>query len=123
MRITDLATRMIDDKRRWRRYRARVDALPPHHRTAVRGVERYLMHAGGVSDGGVAMRMMEDLADLFEQSAADGTSVRAVVGDDPVEFVEDFIRNYGDGSWLRKERRRLVGAIDEAVELEGGGRR
>lgn len=120
MRITDLATRMVDDKRRWRRYRARVDALPPQHRSAARGVERYLMHAGGVSDGEIAMRMLEDLADLFEQSAADGTTVRAVVGDDPVEFVEDFVRSYDEGSWLRKERRRLVATIDEAVEQENG---
>jgi DNA-binding ferritin-like protein (Dps family) len=118
MRIPDLATRMVDDKRRWRRYKARVAGLPVNHRTAANAVERYLMHAGGVSDGEVAMRMLEDLADLFEQSAADGTTVRAVVGDDPVEFVEDFVRNYGDGSWLRKERRRLVEAIDTATERE-----
>ena len=30
----------------------------------------------------------------FEQRAADGTPVRAIVGDDPVEFVETFVRNY-----------------------------
>jgi DNA-binding ferritin-like protein (Dps family) len=122
MRITDLATRMVDDRRRWRRYRARVAELPTNHRAAARAVERYLMHAGGVSDGEVAMRMLEDLADLFEQSATDGTTVRAVVGEEPVEFVEDFIRNYEDGSWLRKERRRLVEAIDTAAEHDGEDR-
>ena len=31
------------------------------------------------------MSMLDDLADLFEQSAANGTPIRAVVGDDPVE--------------------------------------
>ena len=76
------------------------------------------MYAGGVSDGETAMRMLEDLADLFEQSAANGSSVRAVVGDDPVEFVEEFIRNYDEGSWLRKERERLVKAIDGAEAQE-----
>jgi DNA-binding ferritin-like protein (Dps family) len=121
MRIPDLATKVIGDKRRWRQYKARVAQLPPNHRAAATGVERYLMYAGGVSDGETAMRMLEDLADLFEQSAANGSSVRAVVGDDPVEFVEAFIRNYDEGSWLRKERERLVKAIDgaEAEEVEG----
>jgi DNA-binding ferritin-like protein (Dps family) len=100
-----------------------VAQLPPNHRTAAKGVERYLLHAGGVSDGESAMRMLEDLADLFEQSAADGLSVRAVVGDDPVEFVEAFIRNYDDGSWLRKERQRLVQTIDGAEAGEAAGSR
>jgi DNA-binding ferritin-like protein (Dps family) len=67
--------------------------------------------------------MLEDLADLFEQSAANGSSVRAVVGEDPVEFVEAFIRNYDEGSWLRAERLRLVKAIDDAESEEGQGPR
>ena len=43
-------------------------------------------------------RMLEDLADLFEQGAADGTPIREIVGEDPVEFVETFVRNYPEGS-------------------------
>ena len=121
MRITDLASKVVGEKRRWRQYKARVAALPPNHRSAARAVERYLMHAAGVADGETATRMLEDLADLFEQSAADGSSVRDVVGDDPVEFVETFIRNYDDGSWLRRERQRLVRSIDEAEAAEHGG--
>ncbi len=123
MRITELTSKVIGEKRRWRQYKARVAALPPHHRAAAQGVERYLMMAGGVADGETATRMLEDLADLFEQSAADGSSVRDVVGDDPVEFVETFIRNYADGSWLRKERERLVHTIDAAEAAERGGAR
>ena len=123
MRITELASKVIGEKRRWRQYKARVAQLPPNHRAAAQAVERYLMHAAGVADGETATRMLEDLADLFEQSAADGSSVRDVVGDDPVEFVETFIRNYADGSWLRRERERLVRSIDDAEAAERGGGR
>ena len=42
--------------------------------------------------------MFEDLADLFEQGAADGTPIREIVGEDPVEFAETFSQNYADGS-------------------------
>jgi DNA-binding ferritin-like protein (Dps family) len=38
--------------------------------------------------------MYGDLIDLFEQSAANRTPIRQIVGEDPVEFVETFVRNY-----------------------------
>jgi DNA-binding ferritin-like protein (Dps family) len=41
--------------------------------------------------------------------------VRGIVGDDPVEFVEAFVANYSDGSWINKERRRLNEAIERAA--------
>jgi len=111
--ISDISAKLIGDKKRWRQYKSRVAALPPSHRTAVAGIERYIMYTGP-SDGDQLMRMLDDLADLFEQTAADGTSVRTVVGSDPIAFAEDFKANYGLGSWLSKEQKRLVDAIDEA---------
>ena len=46
------------------------------------------------------LSMLEDLVDLFEQSAASGTPVREIVGDDPVEFADAFLRNYPQGQWI-----------------------
>ena len=37
-----------------------------------------------------SLTMFDDLADLLERAAADGTPVREIVGDDPVEFAEAF---------------------------------
>ena len=115
--ISDISTKLIGDKKRWREYKARMAALPAPHRTAVAGIERYIMYTGP-SDGDQLMRMLEDLADLFEQTAADGTSVRTVVGNEPIAFAEEFKANYGLGSWLSKEQQRLVDAIDKA-DAEG----
>jgi DNA-binding ferritin-like protein (Dps family) len=64
--------------------------------------------------------MLEDLADLFEQSAADGTPVREVVGGDPVEFIETFARNYEEYSWRNRERERLISAIERAAGEDTG---
>jgi DNA-binding ferritin-like protein (Dps family) len=108
----------IDQKRQYRRYKHRVAQLPGSYRTAVAGIERYLYQLGGMSDGDSILTMLDDLATLFEQAAADGTSVRAVVGDDPVEFMETFLSNYPSGNWIVRERTRLVKAIDRA-EAEG----
>lgn len=120
--LSDITTKLIGDKKRWRAYKARTAALPAGHRTAIDAVERYIMFTGP-SDGERLMRMLEDLADLFEQSAADGTTVRAVVGDDPVSFAEDFKANYGLGAWLGKEQKRLVDAIDQADGSDARGKR
>jgi len=116
--ISDVTTKLIGDKKRWKQYKARTAALPPSHRTAVDGIERYLMYTGP-SDADQLMRMLDDLADLFEQSAEDRTSVRAVVGDDPIAFAEAFKANYGLGSWLSKEQQRLVDAIAKADGIDG----
>jgi DNA-binding ferritin-like protein (Dps family) len=113
-RWIELVTGSLEDKKRWRAYKARVQQLPPSYSTAVAGVERYLMYTGGATAGNQLQQMFDDLADLFERAAVDGTPVRAIVGDDPVEFVETFKSNYGLGSWLSKEQRRLTEAIERA---------
>ena len=113
--------RWIEQKREYRRYRARVAALPPSHRTAVEGVQRYLTYLGGVGDGDSIVTMLDDLATLFEQAAADRAPVRDIVGDDPVEFVEAFVRNYPAGHWIVRERERLTRSIDAAEALDAAG--
>jgi len=107
-------SKVVGDKRRWREYKARVRQLPPDYRTAVDAIERYLMHFGPM-DGDSATSLFEDVADLFEQAAADGTPIREIVGEDPVEFVEALVRNYSKGGYVDRERERLVNAIDRAA--------
>jgi DNA-binding ferritin-like protein (Dps family) len=117
--MTMFVSKMIGDKRRWRAYKARVRQLPPSYRTAVDGVERYLMYFGR-GDGPGWASMFEDLADLFEQAAANGTPIREVVGADPVEFVDAFIQNYPEGQWRVRERDRLTSAIARAEAEQAG---
>ena len=114
-----LVAKVIGDKRRWRQYKARVRQLPPNYRTAVDAIERYLMHFGSM-DGDSAASLFEDVADLFEQAAADGTPIREIVGEDPVEFVEALIRNYSKGGYVTRERERLISAIDRAAGEDAG---
>ena len=111
-------SKMITDKRRYRHYKARTKQLPANYHAAIEALERYLTYFGAITKGDVLMSMLEDLADLFEQSAASGTSVRDVVGQDPVEFAETFLQNYSEGQWINKERERLTDAIDRAAGSE-----
>ncbi len=118
-KLVETVTGPLEQKKRYRQYKARVERLPASYRTAVEALQRYSYYFGhGTAEGGVSM--LEDLADLFEQSAADRTPVREVVGEDPVEFAEAFLRNYPEGQWISRERERLTSAIDRAAREDTG---
>ncbi|MCG7288008.1 DUF1048 domain-containing protein [Cellulomonas sp. ACRRI] len=107
-------TGSLEQKKQYRQDMARIKALPEPYRAAAKATHRYLMYSGGVTDGDTMVTMFTDLADLWERAATDGTPVRDVVGDDPVEFAETFAQAYIGDRWIDKERARLTQAIDEA---------
>ncbi|MCX4802200.1 DUF1048 domain-containing protein [Streptomyces sp. NBC_01214] len=110
--------KVIGPKKRWRAYKARVKEFPPSRRTAVEAIERYLMHFVP-TDGDSNASMFEDLADLFEQAAADGTPIREIVGEDPVEFADAFARNYSEGGYVpARAKKQLTEALARAEEAE-----
>lgn len=109
-----MATGWMEQKRRYRQYKARTERLPANYHTAIDALERYTQFFGpGTGDS--VLSMLEDLADLFEQGAANGTPVREIVGEDSVEFAEAFLRNYPEGQWISRERKRLANAIARAA--------
>ncbi|QHA01989.1 DUF1048 domain-containing protein [Streptomyces broussonetiae] len=112
-------SKVIGPKKRWRAYKARVKELPGNHRTAVEAIERYLMHFVPTDEDSNAS-MFEDLADLFEQAAADGTPIREIVGEDPVEFVNAFAENYSEGGYVpARARKQLTDDIERAERAAG----
>ena len=118
--MNKFVAKVAGEKRQWREHKARTRQLPESYRTALEALERYLMHVGPGGDGADAASMFDDLLDLFEQSAANRTPIREVVGEDPVEFLETFVQNYPDGQWRVRERKRLTSAIDRAAAETAG---
>jgi DNA-binding ferritin-like protein (Dps family) len=107
--------KVIGPKKRWRAYKGRVKELPESHCTAIKAIERYLMHFVP-TDGDSNAAMFEDLVDLFEQAVADGTPIRDIVGEDPVEFVNAFAENYSEGGYVpARARTQLTEDIERAV--------
>ena len=111
-------TGSLEQKKQYRLDKARIDDLPKPYRSVAAAVHRYLMYYGGLTDGDAMVRMHGDLADLWERAALDGTAVRDIVGDDPVEFAETFAAAYTGTRWVDKERARLVAAVEEAERGE-----
>jgi DNA-binding ferritin-like protein (Dps family) len=114
----ELVTGSLDQKKRYKQYRVRIDALPEPYRTAAKALQRYFMYYGGVTDGETALTMWGDFVDLWERAAADGTPVRDIVGEDPVEFAETFAQAYSGRQWIDRERARLTKAIEDAERGE-----
>ena len=111
-------TGSLDQKKQYKQHKARIEALPEPYGSAVKAFERYFMYYGGITDGDTLITMLGDFADLWERAAVDGTPVRTIVGDDPVEFGETFTQAYAGKQWIDKERARLVKAIEDAERGE-----
>lgn len=111
-------TGSLEQKKQYKQHRARIDGLPEPYGATAKALERYLVYYAGVTDGETLIAMIGDLADLWERAAVDGTPVRRIVGDDPVEFAETFAQSYLGSRWIDKERARLARAI-EAAERQG----
>jgi DNA-binding ferritin-like protein (Dps family) len=109
----------LEQKKQYKHHMARIDALPEPHRSAAKALHRYFMYQGGILDGDTLVTMFGDFVDLWERAVADGTPVRAIVGDDPVEFAETFLQAYSGKQWIDKERERLRKAIDAAAADNG----
>ena len=114
-------TGSLEQKKQYKQQRARMKRLPSSYRQAQEGIERYLMYRGAIQDGVELLKMLEDLTQLMEQASADGTPVGDVVGEDPVEFAEEFLANYTDSQWINKEKSRLRETLDEASRYQQGG--
>lgn len=114
----EAVTGPLEQKKQYRQHKARMEALSAPYVIAAKALHRYLMYYGGVVDGETSVTMMGDLVDLWERAAVDGTPVREIVGEDPVEFAETFAQAYGGVHWIDKERARLIRAIEDAERGE-----
>lgn len=118
-RWIEALTGSLEQKRQYKHHIARIEALPEPYADAAKALSRYFMYAGGITDGDTLLTMVGDHADLWERAALDRTPVRAIVGDDPVEFAETFVRAYSGKEWIDKERSRLTRAIDAVAGARG----
>ena len=112
-------TGSLEQKKQYKQYVARIEALPEPYRTAAQAYHRYFMYYGGVlTTGDSLVTMFGEFADLWERAAIDGTPLRDIVGDDPVEFGEAFVLAYASEQSIDKERARLNRAIEDAERKE-----
>lgn len=54
----EILTGSLEQKKQYKRYVSRIDALPEPYRAAAKAVQRYFMFYGGVVDGETGLTMM-----------------------------------------------------------------
>lgn len=109
-------TGSLEQKKQYRQYMARIDALPEPYHASAKAVHRYILANGGIVDGETLVVMLGDFVELWERASADGTPVRSIVGDDPAAFADEFVQAYSGKHWADKQRERLARAIDQATD-------
>ena len=82
---------MIEGKKQWRAHLARVKALPRDYLIVYKEIQRYFFKIGpvGLADGS----LLSELLDFFEEGAAAGTGVLALIGDDVAAFCDDLVKD------------------------------
>ena len=123
---TDMAAKWIEtltgsleQKKQYKQYKARIEALPEPYGTRREG------HRSGTSCTTAASPTATPSSRCSATSPTSGSAppptgrrVRAIVGDDPVEFAETFAQAYTGKHWIDKERARLTKAIEDAERQE-----
>jgi DNA-binding ferritin-like protein (Dps family) len=82
---------VIDGKRQWRAHLARVKALPPDYQIVYKEIQRYLFKVGpaNLPDG----HLLSGIVDFFEEGAAAGTGVLALIGNDVAAFCDGLVED------------------------------
>jgi len=101
--------KMIGEKREYREYRKRVDALPEEYRKAMTAIEKYMWN---FAKGSGMMELLQNILEMFENSASDGLSVREVVGNDIAAFADSLLAEFPEETWMDKMRKKLRDSIE-----------
>jgi len=90
--MENFLTRILGDKKDWKRMEARADALPADYRIVYGEIKKYLWRFTS-GDGMDIIAILKDLLDLFETGAADGKHALDVTGQDVAGFCDELLRN------------------------------
>lgn len=110
----------LEQKKAYKQFKKRVDALPKDYRYAFRKIQHY-MYCVGPTDADSTMfndwTIFQNMVDLFESSAAEGKQVLDVIGNDVGEFCDEFMR--ASVSDRETRRQKLNKEIMEKFYKEG----
>ena len=92
---------IIEGKKQWQAHVARVKALPPDYRIVYQEMQKYLFKVGPIDlvDG----RLLPGIVDFFEEGAASGKGVTALIGTDVAAFADGLIKDSRTNADLYQE--------------------
>ena len=111
--MNNILTRLIGDKKDWKRMEARATQLPTDYRTVYGEMKNYMWRFT-TSDGMDTVETLRDILDLFETEAANGRTVIEVTGPDLAAFCDAHLPEQHD-TYRTKLRANLNEVADKLV--------
>ncbi|MBK3567431.1 DUF1048 domain-containing protein [Streptomyces sp. MBT62] len=108
-----------DLTREWKGFEARAEALPDDHRAAWEEIKVHLTPYSGFT-GRNLMPIADGALALLEETAADGQSVRDVLGDDVAGFCAALAGGEGTRSYRDRWREQLNRNVARKLARLGG---
>jgi DNA-binding ferritin-like protein (Dps family) len=86
--MSNFLTKVLGEKKEWKRMEARADALPSDYRTVYGEIKKYMWRFT-TGDGMDTVAALDGVLVLFEAGAADGKPVLEVTGEDVAAFCDE----------------------------------
>ena len=112
--MSNFLTKLIGDKKEWKRMEARANALPRDYRVVYGEMKSYMWRFTS-GDGMDVVAVLKDVLELFEASAAEGRRVLDVTGRDVAAFCDGRLRGvttYAD-TWRSALNRAVAAQVAE----------
>lgn len=114
--MTNFLTRIIGDKKEWKRMEARARALPRDYRIVYDEMKQYMWRFTS-GDGMDIVAILADVLEEFETRAEEGKGVLDVTGQDVAAYCDDLLsdtRSFAD-KWRASLNHRVAKQLgDEA---------
>ncbi|MGH1564934.1 DUF1048 domain-containing protein [Mumia sp. DW29H23] len=89
--MSSFLTKIVGDKKQWKRMEARAAELPRDYRVVYAEIKKYLWRFTS-GDGSDIVAILDDVLATFEAGAAEGKRVLEVTGEDVAAFCDEQLR-------------------------------
>lgn len=83
--------KVIEEKRNWKLYKARINSLPEEYQIVYKEIEKYLYKVCS-TEGIVYDSVLSGVLELFEESSSTGRNVLEITGTDVATFCDNLLQ-------------------------------
>jgi DNA-binding ferritin-like protein (Dps family) len=111
--MNNVMTKLIGDRKEWKRMEARANALPRDHRVVYREMKSYLWRFTG--DGMDIVAILKEVLAEFEAAAADGKPALGVTGEDVAAYCDALL---GDANPCDRHLEKWRNSLNQDVKKQ-----
>jgi DNA-binding ferritin-like protein (Dps family) len=108
---------MIEEKKQWRKHKARVKTLPEDYQIVYNEIQKYLFKVGPM-DAHYGTTVLAQILEHFEEGAASGKDVLDITGKDVAAFCDELAKDSKTYAELYQDatNQKVAAAIKKDIE-------